>query len=145
MGQQYPYYRAIKSKEDNSVLYILAGQPVQKHYWFVLPKIPRYFDSFWKFRRISVCFDGKLVLGRYKVNELFIYLYRIFGIFISKLLDDMIVQILACWTIPHFVFLLNFSTPNDSRRSSLSLLLFNSVYNSYLLVYILERWSPILF
>ena len=76
------------------VMYV-AGKTIpyytgRKHYWFIPPKIPGYFGSFRQFRRIPVCFGGKLVPGRYKMNEFiffpeyFWYLY----IFIFRLLDD---------------------------------------------------------
>ena len=52
-------------------------------------KIPGYFSSFQQFRRIPVCFGGKLVPGRYKMNEFFFPEYfRYLHIFIFGVLDD---------------------------------------------------------
>ena len=52
-------------------------------------KIPGYLSSFRQFRRIAVCFGGKLVPGRYKMNEFFFPEYfRYLHIFIFGVLDD---------------------------------------------------------
>ena len=64
---------------------------------------------FRQFRRILVCFGGKLVSGWYKMNEFFFF-PSIFGTYISLSLEcwmTMIVQISACRIIPHFFFLLS--------------------------------------
>ena len=115
----------------------------RKHYWFVPPKIPGYFGSFRQFRRIPVCFDSKLIPGRYKMNEVFFFL-SIFGTYISLSLEcwmTMIVQISACWIIPHFFFLLSsFNRPDGSGGLSF-LFLFSFQWATPYFLYILERQS----
>ena len=120
-----------------------AGQSVQKPYWFVPPKILGYFGNSNKFRCVSA-------VNLFQADTRWM---SIFFLIKFLVLTDLYLQIVGWHDSPnfsllhhpHFVFLLNFNTLDDSRRPSLSLLLFILVYNSYLLLYILERWSPILF
>ena len=97
---------------------------------------------FQQFRWISVCFSGKLISGRYKMNEFFFFFFGYLNIFIFGVLDDHDSPNFSLLDHPSLL-LPSFNRPDGSGVLSFLLFSFQRATPNFL--YILERQSPILF
>ena len=95
---------------------------------------------FQQFRWISVCFSGKLIPGRYQMNEFFFFWYL--HIFIFGVLDDHDSPNFSLLDHPSLL-LPSFNRPDGSGVLSFLFFSFQRATPNFL--YILERQSPILF
>ena len=104
------FYISYKKKNTYIYIYIyiyIYGLPKINswlcHCWFVPCKIPGYFSSFGEFRCVSA-------VNLFRAGTRWMSFFFFFGTYTSLSLEcwmTMIVQISACWIIPHFFFLLS--------------------------------------